>query len=144
LRGDLEPGTTIESKWSSVVYPAGLLPISSSDVYTYSHIPWSSCSIRATEYARLVAQGKYNPGLSGRDGDTFFELGPIGRNRHFDFHDLEYPITASVYFNARPDCWYRQSHCQTITEDNYRPEISLDQKIWDDMLNQFKTRHSKV
>jgi hypothetical protein len=51
-----------------------------------------------------------------------------------DFGDLANPVSASAYFDVRNDCWGLQSHCRTITEDNYRPRIFLDHAVWSSLF----------
>jgi hypothetical protein len=51
-----------------------------------------------------------------------------------NFGDLSNPVPASAYFDARDDCWGKQSHCGTITDDSYRPNIYLDVEAWRSLM----------
>jgi hypothetical protein len=106
----------------SSVRPAGILAMHSTDV----------SSIRANRrtdlnefaYASLVASGKYRPEENGQGSDMASYV-------PFNFADLQDPVPASAYLDARAeDCWYEQSHCQTLTDGNYRPRLVLASKAW--------------
>jgi hypothetical protein len=43
---------------------------------------------------------------------------------------LNNPVPASVYFAERLDCWGKQSHCATITDDSYHPKLSIRYSSW--------------
>jgi hypothetical protein len=52
----------------------------------------------------------------------------------FDYANLQDPVPASVYYDARPDCWGEQTHCATITDGTYRPNLVLRNRIWLDLV----------
>ena len=81
------------------------------------------------KYAQLVAQGQFAPAsldVHNSKGRIYsYETVPLNTA------DLIDPVPASVYYDARErDCWGRQSHCQTITDDTYRPPLVLDYGMW--------------
>jgi hypothetical protein len=122
----------VKDYWNPVLRKASVFPIQHSDVFTLA--PKLGSGI---EYARKVAQGEFQPSLSEAVRELLTEAG-LATSQSFDFHDLEYPLPASLYFNARAaDCWGKQAHCQTITEDNYRPEIGLRLEIWLSIFKDF-------
>jgi hypothetical protein len=107
------------------IMPSGILELHATDVF----------SIRANrrtdlndfEYARLVASGKYTPEESTESRYGSEEVNSVP----FNFANLQDPVPASVYFDARADdCWYEQSHCQTITDGSYRPRLVLGSEVW--------------
>jgi len=126
---NIGPLTAIGQKYAlglfdgeSSIRPAGILAMHSTDV----------SSIRANRrtdlnefaYASLVANGKYRPEENGEGSDSESYV-------PFNFADLQDPVPASAYLDARAeDCWYEQSHCQTLTDGNYRPRLVLASKAW--------------
>jgi hypothetical protein len=52
----------------------------------------------------------------------------------FDFGQIQDPVPASVYYNARTDCRGTQTHCGTITDDSYSPNLVLKNKVWFSMM----------
>jgi hypothetical protein len=46
----------------------------------------------------------------------------------FDHYELE------TNYRRFEDCWGKQSHCQTITDDTYRPILAFDERVWHDLL----------
>jgi hypothetical protein len=81
------------------------------------------------EYARLVAEGLFEP--------YPHELGePYADNiQPFDYGHLQNPVPARLYFDARSDdCWGKQSHCDTITDDTYKPQLAIESEIWHSIL----------
>lgn len=76
----------------------------------------------------LVAQGKFSPSLA-LDEEIQFDFDPLNPN------NLD-SIPADLYFDARhEDCWDQQSHCSTITEDQYRPDLILPKRVWTSHLS---------
>lgn len=83
---------------------------------------------------KLLGLSDYNKLI--RPADYAFEVRPfLEQTASFDFADLENPVPADVYFDARnEDCWGRQSHCGTITDDTYQPRLYLRNSIWRSIL----------
>jgi hypothetical protein len=52
-----------------------------------------------------------------------------------NFMHLRNPVPVSVYYDARSkDCWGKQSHCGTITDDIHRPQLSMRHDIWKKLM----------
>jgi hypothetical protein len=78
-----------------------------------------------TNYALMVAQGKFSPMLFHNE-EIQFDIVPL------DYENQENSIPADVYFDARyEDCWDQQSHCSTITDDNYYPDLVVPKRVWE-------------
>jgi hypothetical protein len=92
----------------------------------WSRRPAHANGVTGNQYAQLVAQGKFQPGIDSAAREyLIYETG------RFNFDNLEDPVPASVYFDARSaDCWGEQTHCQTITDDSYRPPIVIQGTFW--------------
>jgi hypothetical protein len=114
---------------STIIRGAGVIPLNPKDVFSLYPVLFSA-EPRGTDFAKLVAEGKFKA----------IPIPTWGSNRpiataQFDFGDLQNPVPASIYFNARyRDCWGRQTHCGTITDDAYRPEISINNKVWSSII----------
>lgn len=79
------------------------------------------------EYASLVAGGKFRK-TRGMYGAAY--------TLPLDFADLQDPVPAWAYFDARSDdCWGKQTHCGTITDDSYRPRLVIDPSVWAPMAD---------
>jgi hypothetical protein len=124
---------------------AGIIALNAGDVYSMrpkgADLRWGTKD--GLDYAQAVAQGKYTqytdtPARSWyKPGELRgWELNPLIYERvHFDFANLQDPVPASVYYDARAeDCWGLQSHCDTITDDTYRPRLALKNKVWRSLL----------
>jgi hypothetical protein len=107
----------------TLLKPAGILTIDPADVSSIRPLPPKNAAV-PSDYAVLVASGLYKPDL---DYDS------LGINREtvpFDFRNLLNPVPASAYYDARTDdCWGKQTHCGTITDDTYRPNIWINSDI---------------
>jgi hypothetical protein len=106
------------------VHPAGILTLKPEDLY--SVVPrWTRFKGSELEKAQLIAKGSF--GLYYRPLDEF-EVKP------FHLADLQDPVPANAYFDAKPDCWgfldYRQRICATITDGTYRPLIAVNPKVF--------------
>jgi hypothetical protein len=85
-----------------------------------------------TRYAELVAQGQFQPELMHYWSTYRREEVP------FSMADLQDPVPASKYFDARADdCWWIQSHCTVITDDTYRPKLAFKRGFWRDLFSQY-------
>jgi hypothetical protein len=111
--------------------PAGTIELKSEDIWTVR--PILPKTMNGFEYAQQVAKGEFNYTFTTNSSQPYYtERLPI------EFNDLQDPIPASVYYDARvEDCWGRQSHCGTITDDSYRPKLFLKKRIWDSLIPRF-------
>jgi hypothetical protein len=102
---------------SMSVRPAGIIELKPTDVY--SMVPKHPINRNYTEYVSLVANGK------------FTEKVPMMTTVPLNFGDLQDPVPAKAFFDARwGDCWGEQSHCRTITDGNYRPQLVISSSVW--------------
>jgi hypothetical protein len=102
---------------------AGILTLRPTDMS--SLVPAYTNYQNETEYASLVANGKFT-----KNEDLIYERLPP-KTMPFNFADLQDPVPARAYFDARThDCWGKQSHCGTITDDSYRPRLLVASKLW--------------
>jgi hypothetical protein len=105
----------------STLLTAGVFAINSNDVYSMHPLP-SNTKVTGMQFASLVAEGKYDPSLDEAD--------IVSTTKLVDFGMLNNPVPASVYFADRFDCWGKQSHCATITDDSYHPTLSIRYSAW--------------
>jgi hypothetical protein len=112
------------SEWSeTLLKPAGILTVNPADVFSIRPLPPNNAAV-PTDYAVLVANGDYNPDSNRAHVKRNREIVP------FNFKNLLNPVPASVYYDARTDdCWGKQNHCGTITDDTYRPHIWIKGNI---------------
>lgn len=116
------------TKEKTTLKTSGVMAVSAKDVYSMYRIAPND-KITGTEFASLVANGKYDPGFTASVAKLTV--------KPFNFGDLKDPVPASAYFAARgEDCWGKQTHCATITDDTYRPQISLNHSIWTSIFPQ--------
>jgi hypothetical protein len=89
-------------------------------------------SARGQEYLDIVASGQFEPRFKRLEWiDPLFP--EALRLAQFTYANLENPVPTSAYYDARfQDCWGKQSHCGTITDDTYRPRLMIRNKIWND------------
>jgi hypothetical protein len=104
----------------ALLSPPGILTLKSSDIYSIR--PKGSEFRHSANYAQLVAHGQYlNPQVDPIDDEHV----------PFDFEDIRNPVPASLYYDARSDdCWGKQTHCGTITDDSYQPRIAIKNRVW--------------
>jgi hypothetical protein len=117
----------------TIVRNASVIPLRSDDIY--SEIRTFQNHDSGVEYAQRVARGDFQPKFMPNDVQNHRdENGTVYvpySIRSFDFGQLEDPVPASVYYNARfEDCWGTQSHCATITSGNYRPRLAIKNRVW--------------
>jgi hypothetical protein len=136
-RVDEPAGYTLVSPWlvrsdqkprvGRIIRNASTIAVHSNDVY--SEVVRMLNTETGVEYARLVAAGKFSPltvplqPVLPLDYETRTRL-------PFDYGHLQNPVPASIYYQARSDCWGEQMHCGTITDDSYRPTIVVKNKVW--------------
>jgi hypothetical protein len=105
--------------------PAGIMPLHTTDLASLQVTILNRNLPTGVDFARAVASGEWAeekiPSLS-----VFTDVVP------FDFGHLQDPVPAHIYFNGRTDCWNKQTHCGTITDDTYRPTLLLRNKAWID------------
>jgi hypothetical protein len=126
-------------KSKSIIRTAGIIPLSTTEVYSIR--PLGSEERRKNSYANRVAKGQYYtdkkdiwyPSMYG--GDPYH----LTRTEHvpFDFENLANPMPASVYYDARDDCWGHQTHCGTITNDTYRPRLAIKNRVWSSLFPEY-------
>ena len=120
----------IRKNWVPTIRTAGTMEIHSSDVFSLRP---GHGTVDGAEYVKRVVQGRFQMELPEWDEKhhQFNNWDILQETQPFNFKDLDYPVPASAYFDARSrDCWGDQSHCQTITDDNYRPHLQLHSSIW--------------
>jgi hypothetical protein len=87
------------------------------------------------DWPQHVARGEFNPQLFRPLNVPSVETVP------FNFDNLADPVPANVFYDARVDCAGRQSHCATITDDTYRPQIILNDEFWTSFLPEWRDCH---
>jgi hypothetical protein len=115
---------------------AGIVPLQPSDVFSlrrHHSIPVPP------DYPSLVAKGKFNYTFrwDTEDGwENFNHGGGPYDILPFDYGNLIEPVPASIYYDARADyCWGgNQSHCATITEGSYRPQLAFKRDFWENLV----------
>jgi hypothetical protein len=77
-------------------------------------------------------------GQDTEDNSTYFidiRFLPPQETVPVNFDDLLEPVAATAYYDARwLDCWNRQTHCATITEDSHRPGLSVKNDFWKKLM----------
>lgn len=128
-------GNFVQSVTSIILRSGGVIPLSASDIYSMR--PKGAVSRSKTNYAQQVAHGNVSwlvskywttvwPDYMLEDSE---EIVP------FDFSDLPNPVPASIFYDARSeDCWGKQTHCGTITDDSYRPRLAVKAKAWSSLF----------
>jgi hypothetical protein len=110
--------------WSetTIFNTGGVLALRDGDIFTVQPVRHDSAQLEGLRYAQDIARGDYNPDL------PFFD---ILETRKLDLKHLVDPIPASIYYNARSaECWGKQSHCGTLTDGRFRPQLSLRGAVW--------------
>jgi hypothetical protein len=112
---NIDPESISESQ---SVKPAKVIHLMPADVS--SIIPLHPDYSNNTEYASLMANGKFNVPTNK----------PIVTTIPLNFANLPDPVPARAYFNARwLNCWDKQTHYKTITDDSYRPRLVISPRI---------------
>ena len=124
-----------------LIRPAGVTALGSNDLFSVRPLHCNSNVQQGSLYAQLVAKGLFDPNPSRSQGRYPNSPQPWHRNQcgstvcPFDFRHLGDPVPASVYFDARhEDCWGNQTHCGTITDNDYRPSLSLGSSFFEKMV----------
>jgi hypothetical protein len=129
----------------STLRTAGIIPLERDHLSSIA--PIAANRRLGDQYPKLVAQGVFQQD-PWPDNDPMFEINiDKGRREKFsevvypnelesiNFKNFENPVPASVYYDARVgDCWGKQSHCGTITDDSYRPSLAIKEKVWLSLL----------
>jgi hypothetical protein len=118
--------SVLSTRPTSVVRPSGIIPVHSTNVYTvrtHRAVTNQAGGVSTLDLVHAIASGSMTENYVWYA--TPFPL---------DFMDLPNPVPASAYFEAREDCWGSQTHCVTITDDTFRPAISLDAEAWRSLL----------
>lgn len=101
------------------IAPAGTFAVNVKDILT-KRLPISaSGASQMLDYVRSIAMGRYNDIPLAAQYTSIEPFLPI------DLADLIEPVPASIYYNAREDCFGKQSHCGVIEDDTYRPNLLL-------------------
>jgi hypothetical protein len=109
-----------------VLRSAGVIPLAAEDVYSVR--PRADLFKRRPHYAQLVAKGEFQP--SDPPGNRFEGFSYAEEMVPFNFANLQDPVPASVYYDARfEDCWGKQSHCGTITDDTSSATVHQEQGV---------------
>jgi hypothetical protein len=106
---------------------ASVFPLQPEEVYTIR--PWlGHFNGSGINFARSVASGAFD-WTEKLLQTTRPDLRPL------DYAHLQNPVPARVYYEARSeDCWGTQTHCGTITEDTYRPQLVFKNKVWANLI----------
>jgi hypothetical protein len=109
---------------SILTRPAGIVSMRPEDLSTVRQLhPYHD--VHGTEYAQMVARGQFEKSGGFTRYRTMEE-----ENVPIQWHHLQGPVPASAYFDARYDCWGRQSHCSVITDGYYRPLLAIPATLW--------------
>jgi hypothetical protein len=150
----LPNGTSILARHPAVEATAateGVFPAKSEDVFSLRQIPIATAGLGGMQWAQSVAAGRYDgmdllPPLELGSNTIFYSNSSSVVENFMGFKDLEYqtlplnfrdlqnPVPASEYFNVRPDCWGIHTHCGTITDDTYRPNLWINNSFWASLL----------
>ena len=114
---------------TETIRKAGVIYLQSQDIYTSRPLLFKSN--RGSDLAYKIANGLWRPEpgqlLAGEK--LAYDVEPL------DFGNLKDPVPASVYFDARSDCWGKQTHCATMTDDTYRPKLLIGGNVWRSVLS---------
>jgi hypothetical protein len=91
---------------------------------------------KGVQYAQLVANGSYQHLFRAEKAPDIEVVRPwLYEMLPFDFGNLQNPVPANVYYDARAeDCWGNQTHCATITDNSYRPQLAFKKKFWESLV----------
>jgi hypothetical protein len=121
--------------YSSTIQPGGVTALNPSDLFSIQPIHHNTEIKDGIQYAQLVAKGAFNPKMTNVNPANVLEPVMLERVRPFNFLHVQDPVPASLYFDARrDDCWGVQSHCGTITDDTYRPRLSIKRNFFSSMF----------
>jgi hypothetical protein len=123
---------------STLVRPGGSIAVFPGDISSIRVLrgePYGiGKAVDAKEYIRQIAAGTFDAMSLDRAFVQTYDI-PTHTTVSLDLADLVDPVPASVYYDARyEDCWGMQSHCQTITDDSYRPILAFNERVWRELL----------
>jgi hypothetical protein len=122
----------------SVIRPPGIIPLDATDVFSVRPKRLLT-SGNYGSYEQAMAKGSYDGVFSAYSNNLDYETVP------FDFGNLKDPVPAGVYYDARHyDCIGKQSHCGTITDDSYRPNLRVASSIWAQIFSNFACQNPMV
>jgi hypothetical protein len=126
--------TTVKASTNPITFrPSGVFGVKETDLTLLHPVHRNSYVKNGVEYARQVANGEFQPMMTSRWPFDLYTT-PV-RARPFNPLDIQEPIPASMYFDGKnEECWGIQSHCRTITADNYRPHIAINRKAFLSLL----------
>lgn len=118
-------------------FPPGIITADASDIMTgprYRHIASQilngTVTVGTTSFTSRIWDDAGKLHIS-----TFWKsIKPDMDFGQANFNDFQNPVPADVYFAARKDCWGKQTHCLTITDDSYQPDIYLRKRLWKKFL----------
>jgi hypothetical protein len=117
------------SKGSWFARTAGVIPLRGDDVYTIRQDP-RTYGNEGPSFIEGMKRGIFGESITKSNSwRAAYDL------QSMDFKDLINPVPASAYWNARSeDCWGRQTHCATITDDTFRPLLAFKRAVWHSIL----------
>jgi hypothetical protein len=123
---NLDAFSSIQSKGETeLMRPAGVIALQPGDIFTMQPIQPDGWQGEDLEYAQHIAIGNHGSVL------PFVNLLTA---RELNLEDLEDPVPASNYYDARAaECWGKQSHCGVLTDGHFRPQLSLAGKVWESL-----------
>ena len=124
---------TITRESLSTLQTASILGLHSTEVSSRRLFGFEKPSV--LQYAQLVAQGRFDRSMLytkiGNNSVSQLPEQELYETLPFNYGHLEDPVPASVFFDARADdCWGRQTHCGTITDDSYQPQLVIHSSVW--------------
>jgi hypothetical protein len=117
------PGNFTPVWGTTMIRSAGIVPLRADQVSSVRPLRQNALQMSGLAYAQLVANGTYDQAQYSNRWEM----------SSFNFAHLQNPVPASVYYDARSnDCWggLKQSHCGTITDDTFRPQLAFGNKVW--------------
>jgi hypothetical protein len=123
----------VNSSWVGlkVIRPEGIIPLNSTEIFSIRTKLPAKYGGDSLSFAHDMASGKYDPVIPMQTHNELFETVP------FDFGHLQAPPAAAYYMARTFDCLGKATHCGTITDDDYRPNIRLSRSVWARMFTDF-------
>jgi hypothetical protein len=125
---------TFPPSTTRIVRPAGVVAIRTEDVSSVRRIHGKR---DGPNWPQSVAQGNFQPDIDFLS----YAYAPSWETVRFNFDNLVDPVPADIYYEARGDCIGTQSHCATITDDTYRPELILNSAAWQSIFDYSEDCH---
>jgi hypothetical protein len=107
--------------------PAGVVPVHSTDIFSIH--PKEETRVHGLQFAQQIANGKLLGNFFALNKSQTLDIRP------FNFVDMQDPVPASLFYGARySDCAGIQTHCATITDGTYQPQIRLKRSFWNSIM----------